>query len=54
MVRLEELRLVGNAGRGPTSDISPRSTLINCGNSSRLVFRKNRPNSVTALSRESL
>ena len=34
-------------GRGPTRDISPFSTFQNCGNSSRLVFRRKRPIGVT-------
>ena len=33
----------GSGGRGPTSDMSPRSTFQNCGSSSRLVLRRNRP-----------
>ena len=33
----------GMQGRGPTSDISPRSTLKSCGSSSRLVLRRKRP-----------
>src|SRR5579885_2879087 len=41
-------------GLGPTSDISPSSTLKNCGNSSRLVRRRNRPMGVTRGSRVSL
>ena len=40
------LHFVGTGGRGPTSDISPRSTLMNCGNSSRLVRRKKLPTGV--------
>ena len=44
----------GMHGRGPTSDISPRRTLSSCGSSSRLVFRRKRPNVVTSASRESL
>ncbi len=36
-------------GRGPTRLISPFSTFHNCGSSSSLVRRKNRPNGVTAL-----
>ena len=36
----------GSGGRGPTSDMSPRSTFQNCGSSSRLVFRRNRPGGV--------
>jgi hypothetical protein len=35
------------AGRGPTSDISPFSTLNSCGSSSRLVRRMKRPTRVT-------
>jgi hypothetical protein len=34
-------------GRGPTIDISPRSTLNSCGSSSRLVLRMNLPTLVT-------
>ncbi len=34
-------------GRGPTTDISPLKTFINCGNSSMLVFRKKAPIFVT-------
>src|SRR5881296_267994 len=37
----------GSGGRGPISDISPRSTFHNCGSSSRLVFRRRRPIGVT-------
>src|SRR4030095_4364163 len=37
----------GLSGRGPTKLISPLSTLINWGNSSRLVARNIRPNDVT-------
>ena len=33
-------------GRGPTRDISPRSTLISCGSSSRLVRRSHPPSGV--------
>ncbi|MNT83924.1 hypothetical protein D3C72_2238650 [compost metagenome] len=33
-------------GRGPTTDISPRSTLKNCGSSSRLVRRRKAPTRV--------
>src|SRR5881628_3921371 len=39
--------LVRKRGRGPISDISPRSTFHNCGSSSRLVFRRRRPIGVT-------
>ena len=35
------------SGRGPTSDIWPFNTFHNCGNSSRQVRRKIRPNGVT-------
>ena len=41
-------------GRGPTSDISPRRTLISCGSSSRLVRRSQRPARVIASPRSSL
>ena len=41
-------------GRGPTSDMSPRITLISCGSSSRLVRRSQRPTRVTASLRSSL
>ena len=34
-------------GLGPTIDISFFNTLINCGNSSKLVFLKNLPKNVT-------
>ncbi len=34
-------------GRGPTTDISPRSTFRNCGSSSRLVRRRKAPTRVT-------
>ena len=44
----------GNGGRGPTSDISPRSTLISWGSSSRLVRRRNAPTAVTRGSASSL
>ena len=37
----------GTTGRGPTMDMSPRSTLNNWGSSSRLVRRRNRPTRVT-------
>src|SRR5918993_1187918 len=37
----------GNGGRGPTRDMSPLSTFHSCGNSSRLVLRRNRPSGVT-------
>ena len=37
----------GSGGRGPTSDMSPRSTFQNCGSSSRLVLRRKRPIGVT-------
>src|SRR2546423_1726687 len=40
----------GRSGRGPTTDMSPRTTLMNCGNSSRLVRRRNAPNRVGRLS----
>ena len=33
-------------GRLPTRDMSPSNTLKSCGNSSRLVFRRNRPTRV--------
>src|ERR1035441_7517350 len=39
-------RYSGSRGRGPTRCISPRSTLISCGSSSMLVFRRNLPNGV--------
>src|SRR5260370_31110660 len=35
-----------SSGRGPTTLISPCRTFRNCGNSSRLVLRKKRPNGV--------
>jgi hypothetical protein len=38
-------------GRGPTSDMSPRSTFQSCGNSSRFVFRSSRPTGVIRGSR---
>src|SRR5699024_5667610 len=38
-----------NNGLGPTILISPFKTLINCGSSSRLVFRKTLPNFVIRL-----
>ena len=41
-------------GRGPTSDISPFSTLMNCGSSSRLVLRNTLPTRVILLSFVSL
>ena len=41
------LHLVGSGGRGPTSDMSPRSTFQNCGSSSRLVLRRKPPIGVT-------
>ena len=44
----------GMHGRGPTSDMSPRRTLISCGSSSRLVLRSQRPNGVIASPRSSL
>ncbi|CAB4585437.1 unannotated protein [freshwater metagenome] len=44
----------GNAGRGPTTLISPRTTLNNCGNSSNDVARKNAPTRVTRGSRSNL
>ena len=34
-------------GRGPTIDISPRSTFQSCGSSSRFDFRRTRPSGVT-------
>src|SRR5438046_529847 len=36
----------GRSGRGPTSDMSPTSTLKNCGSSSRFVARRNAPSRV--------
>ena len=39
--------MFGACGRGPTRDISPRSTLKICGSSSRLVLRMKRPTRVT-------
>ena len=41
-------------GRGPTRDMSPRSTLISCGSSSRLVRRSHAPSGVTRGSPTSL
>ena len=37
----------GGAGLGPTRLISPLSTLMSCGSSSRLELRRNRPSGVT-------
>ena len=37
----------GTIGRGPTKLISPRNTFHSSGNSSRLVSRNQRPNSVS-------
>jgi hypothetical protein len=42
-----DLMVLKGGGRGPTRDISPLSTLINCGNSSILVLRKKAPIRVT-------
>src|SRR5579863_1919165 len=36
----------GRSGRGPTTLMSPFKTLMNCGNSSRLVLRRIDPNIV--------
>ena len=41
-------------GRGPTRDMSPRSTLISCGSSSTLVLRNHRPSGVIRGSRGQL
>ena len=38
--------LYGRSGRGPTSDMSPRSTFQSCGSSSRSKWRRKRPNGV--------
>ena len=43
-----------SSGRGPTSDICPKSTWNNCGVSSRLVFRRMRPSGVIRGSRRFL
>ncbi len=37
----------GMGGRGPTTDMSPFNTLINCGNSSKDYLRRKRPTRVT-------
>src|SRR6185437_7781415 len=44
----------GSIGRGPTRDMSPRSTLTSCGNSSRLVRRSHAPSGVIRGSSASL
>ena len=44
----------GMHGRGPTSDMSPRRTLMSCGSSSRLVLRSQRADARDASVRSSL
>ena len=47
-VRVPKLYVLGaeEVSRGPTSDISPLTTLMSCGSSSRLVCRRIRPTRV--------